>query len=119
MPYSSLKVDLSLIPEGPEKSTFIHFAERHNALVDSAGDLKQDIDQISGITPEEKADTHKAMGNLRKIMKVLHGHRFNFGFILMQLYAVLGITKMLGLTSDQVKHLADLLIRCLDKLVAQ
>ena len=93
MPYSHAKVDLSLVPDGTLKETFIHFAEKHNALVDGANELKQDLDQISGTTPEEKEEVHTAMSFVRQAMHYVHGKRFSVTMAGLQTYLLLAILR--------------------------
>ncbi len=119
MPYSDMKVDLSLVPDGILKETFIHFAEKHNALVDGANELKQDIDQISGITPEEKQATYTVMEKVREALAYLHGKRFNATLFTIFFYFALATMKLIGLNPDQVGHLLDVILKILEKFAAQ
>ena len=114
--YVHTKVDLSLIPEGKLKKTFIHFAEQHNALVDGTNEMKQDLDLISGESKEDKADTHRLLSMIRRIAQHLHSKRFNLTLIGIQGYLLCGILKQIGLESRQISQLFDALIKILQKL---
>jgi|GEM_PF-5062859 len=117
MSYSHAKVDLSLIPDdSPEKNTFILFAEKHNAVVDISGEMKQDLDQISGATPEEKEGLYKTLALVRKLTHYIHGKRFNLTLLMVQGYVGLGILKQVGLTPEQGHRLFEFLIHFLEKL---
>ena len=115
--YSHAKVDLAMIPDGPEKNTFVMFAEKHNAVVDVVSINKQDLDQVTGFTPEEKAATYGLLSKVRFILGKAHGKRFTFTLASIQIYVVLNILKSFGMTTDQFKHVLDLFISLLDKLV--
>ena len=118
MPYSHAKVDLALVPDCEFKETFIHFAERHNALVDGANEMKQDLDLISGQTTEEKEGLHKAMSYLRHIGHYIHGKRFSFNMTLIafQAWLFLNILKQFGLTPEQFSRLMEAGIKILEKV---
>jgi len=116
MPYSHMRVDLSLIPEGELKNTFVHFAEQHNALVDGASEMKQDLDQISGDTPELKAEMHGVLAKVRGIIHYAHGKRFNAFLFSFQAYLALAIAKQLGVSPALITRLLEAVIKFLDKL---
>ncbi len=117
MPYSHAKVDLSRVPDGTLKETFIHFAEKHNALVDGANELKQDLDQISGVTPEEKEEMHTAMSVFRQVMHYLHGKRFSVTLAGLQTYLLLAIVRQFEGHSSAITHLLDAVISLFEKMV--
>lgn len=116
MASNEMKIDLARIPEGEMKDAFVHFAEKHDALVDAHIEVKQDIDQISGDTPEAKAEIHQAMGMLRKALAFIHGKRFNTALFTMQAYILLGILKQVGITPHQFSDLMDAAIGVLRKI---
>jgi len=114
--YSHTKVDLSLIPEGKLKNTFILFAEQHNALVDGTNEMKQDLDLISGESKEDKAETHRLLRLIRKITQHLHSKRFNLTLLGIQGYLFCGILKLIGIEPRQISLLFDTLIKILQKV---
>lgn len=119
MAYDAMKVDLSRIPEGETKDMFVHFAEKHNALVDGTNELKQDIDQISGTTPEEKQATYTLMGKVRAVLHYIHGKRFTATLFTVFFYFLVSIFKQIGMNPDQVGRLIDVGIKLLEKFANQ
>jgi hypothetical protein len=115
MTYDHAKVDLSLVPDGALKNTFIHFAEQHNALVDGANEIKQDLDQLTGFTIEEKSATYGLIGKLRRIWRALHAKRFNVALLMFQSYLLLGILKAVGITPVQFRQAFDLALKLAEK----
>lgn len=116
MAYSHAKVDLSRVPDGVMKNTFIHFAEQYNALVDGANEMKSDLDQISGETPEEKAEMHQVLAYIRAFAHYLHSKRFNLTLIGLQTYIFCGILERFGIMPKQVRQLFETLIQILQKV---
>lgn len=115
-PYEHTKVDLSLIPDGKLKNTFIHFAEQHNALVDGTHEMKLDLDLISGQSNEDKAETHRLLRLIRKIAHYLHSKRFNITLLGVQGYMLCGILKQIGLDPRQISQLFDTFLKILQKV---
>ena len=116
-PYSQAKVDLSRVPDGLLKDTFIHFAEKHNALVDSTNEIKQDLDQISGTTAEEKKEMHHVLSIIRKVVHYLHGKRFNLTLISLQTYLFLSTLKLFGAKPEHFNRLFEMVIQLLQKAI--
>lgn len=121
MAYDHTKVDLSRIPDGALKDTFIHFAEQHNALVEEVNELQLDFEQVAGSTPEEKAETSKILGAGRKAFGYLHSKRFWINLLTLQVGGLLFIAKNIGITMspEQSRHLIDALIQIVQKFASQ
>jgi hypothetical protein len=117
MAYSHAKVDLSRVPEGVLKNTFIHFAEQHNALVDGANEMKQDLDQISGDTPEAKAEMHRLLAYMRKLAHSLHSRRFSIMLASVQTYLFCEILRQWGFQAQPVSQLIEQLISTLIQIL--
>jgi superoxide dismutase len=120
MTYNHAKVDLSLVPDGILKNTFIHFAEQHNALVDGANEMKQDLDQISGDTPEAKAEMHRLLAYVRQMAHYLHSRRFNLMLASAQAYLLCGILKQCGIRTQPfgllIEQIINTVIQILQKI---
>jgi len=116
MAYSHAKVDLSRVPDGRLKDCFIHFAEQHNALVNGANEMKQDLDQISGDTPEAKAEMHRVLGSFRQVAHYLHSRRFSVTLLSVQAYLLCNVLNQFGIQAKQVGQLFDQLLQILQKL---
>jgi hypothetical protein len=115
MPYSQAKVELSRVPEGTLKDTFIHFAEKHNALVEGANEMKQDLDQISGVTQAEKEETHTVMQLVRQATHYLHGKRFSVTLASLQAYLLLAILRQFDVHPNAFSQLLEAIISVLGK----
>lgn len=116
MPYSHAKVELSRVPEGLLKDTFIHFAEKHNALVDGANEMKQDLDQISGTTSAEKEELHNTMSWVRRAAHYVHGKRFSVTLASLQAYLLLAILRQLNVHPNAFSQLLKTVISLFERV---
>lgn len=104
-------VDVSKFPPD-ERPHIIDMAVKVNAI-------KEDVDGISGVTPEDKAATYAAMGRMRQLVQILHGQRVNAALLSFQAYIILAILKQFGVQPDQFNHLFDVVIKLLEKFANQ
>jgi len=95
MPYSHFKVDLDKLPDDI-KPMVILIAEKHNALVAGASDIKQELDKITGQTPEEKAEMHTAFGKLKVLVHWVHAKKMDGTLALVAIYMLTSIGMSLG-----------------------
>lgn len=109
MAKASQYVDLSKFPPN-EKAHIIDLATAFNAL-------REDVDLITGSTPEEKASMFKAFGHLRGVIHWLHGKRFNLTLFIVSLYFGTGFLEKIGLDPSQATRLFEVLIKALEKQV--
>lgn len=98
-------VDISKFPPD-ERPHIIELAEKHNAL-------SEDVDKISGSTPEQKADMHHLFEVVRGGFHYLHTKRFNIGLLTLQMGAVVFILDKLGV---DIKSLAPEIIKIIKAL---
>lgn len=115
MPYSHALVELDKIPDDYNKEAIIEFAERHNALVKGAGEIKKEIDQITGETPEQKAEFHGIFGKIRAVFHYFHEKRFNATMLIAQASGLLWIAKQFGVKPDQVSRLVEVGLKMAEK----
>lgn len=69
MPYSHLVVDLDKVP-ADEKAQIVEIAKKHNEAIKSMGDIRKELDLLSGNNPEEKEETQAALEFGRSIVHV-------------------------------------------------
>jgi hypothetical protein len=100
-------VDISKFPEG-ERPHIIAMAKSLNAI-------SEDVDHISGSTPEAKAEMHALFNKGLQVMNWLHSRRFNFTLGGFQVCLVVFTFKQLGLKPEQFARLMDALIKLLEK----
>ena len=91
MKIRSQYVDLSKFPDD-EKPYLIELAIAHNALC-------EDVDKISGSTPEEKMEMHAVFGKLRTLLHRLHAKRFSISLLTLEVGFVMFILDRLGLNT--------------------
>lgn len=104
MPLSHAKIDLSLLPEDT-RIICKHLAEKHNALVLETSEVYLELEQITGSTPEEKAEMHQAFSLLKRGVHFLHKKRFNVMLISFQLYLLLSVFRLLGVSPEALNSL--------------
>ena len=114
MPYSHAKVELDRLPQDI-KECIVHIAKQHNALVDGTNEIKQDLDMVTGNTPEGKAEMYQALAIVRKVVHGLHSKRFNITVATVQLYVSLQVLKQFGITPEQLGRFADICLKILEK----
>lgn len=85
-------VDIDKFPPD-ERPHIIELAMKHNAL-------SQDVDQISGATPEEKAEMWDLFKKARAVAHYLYQKRFNYTMGVAALYMGMGILKRLGINTE-------------------
>lgn len=98
-------VDISKFPPD-ERPHIILLAEKHNALA-------EDIDKISGDTPEQKAAMHHFFDLVRRGLNYIHTKRFNISLLTFQVGVVVFILDKLGV---DIKHLASEIIKIVKAL---
>lgn len=89
----SARVDIESWP--PEKPHLIDLAKRHNMHSD-------DLDRISGETPDEKAAMHKLFGILKKPAIYMHGNRYNVFLFTLQVSVLTWFLKSLGVNVELI-----------------
>jgi len=81
-------VDISKFPPD-ERPHILELAEKHNAL-------SVDVDKISGVTAEEKADMHNLFALVRTVLVKAHSKRANIFLATAQAWVVVYILKAVG-----------------------
>jgi hypothetical protein len=84
-------VDLSKFPDN-EKTHLLELAIAHNALC-------EDVDRISGATPEEKIEMHAVFAKLRLLIHQLHAKRFSISLFTLEIGFIMFILEKLGLNT--------------------
>lgn len=113
MVYTHAKVELDKLPENV-RDGILHLAKKHNALVDGANDIKQDIDRITGRTEEEKAEMHTLFGQVRTVFKWVHNKRFDATLGTLWVVGATFVLKWLGVSGDRLADWLDRLLKILE-----
>jgi hypothetical protein len=87
-------VDISRFPPD-ERPHIIDLAQKHNAL-------SEDVDKVSGTTPEEKKEMHMAYEKFRKLVRCLHAKRFSISLLTLELGFIMFILDKLGLNTRNI-----------------
>lgn len=115
-------IDLEKLPPDCRDALEV-IAEKHSALVNFVGDLNQkvdinknNVDSILGKSPEEKEDMKAVFQKARQIVKYLHSKRVDSLLFTVQAAMFVGFLKMIGVETEQVTKIVNLLIHFLEKL---
>ncbi len=64
--------------------------------------VSEDVDAISGNTPDEKKDMHKAFAATRKLFTKIHGTRYNVALLTFQTWLVVNILHLFGIDTSKI-----------------
>lgn len=87
-------VDISRFPPD-ERPHIIDLAQKHNAL-------SEDVDKVSGATPEEKREMHIAYEKIRRLVHQFHARRFSISLLTLELGFIMFILDRLGLNTRAI-----------------
>ena len=115
MAYEQRLIDLEKFPK-EVKPEVKHMAQQFNAFVGDVGDIRTELDRVTGQTQEEKEEMFGFFARVRSLFLYLHGKRFNITLLSVQASIAVWLLKAVGVPLDQVGRLLEAVIKLVEKM---